>query len=46
MSTAVKEMHAFDAAKDAGRQPFKVADCRWPNGAGRKFVSPSTRCPA
>ena len=26
MSTAVKEMHAFDAARDAGRPPFKVAD--------------------
>src|SRR3970040_89467 len=26
MSTAVKEAHAVDAAKDAGRDPFKVAD--------------------
>ena len=26
MSTAVKEMHAFDAAKQSGREPFKVAD--------------------
>jgi adenosylhomocysteinase len=26
MSTAVKEIHAFDAAKQAGRVPFKVAD--------------------
>src|SRR5687767_4407179 len=26
MSTAAKEMHAFDAAKQSGRQPFKVAD--------------------
>ena len=26
MPTAVREMHAFDAAKDAGRPPFKVAD--------------------
>jgi adenosylhomocysteinase len=26
MSTAVKEMHAFDAARGAGREPFKVAD--------------------
>jgi adenosylhomocysteinase len=37
MSTAVKEQHAFDAAKDAGRDPFKVADlglAEW----GRKEV--------
>ena len=26
MSTAVKEMHAFDAAVKAGREPFKVKD--------------------
>jgi adenosylhomocysteinase len=26
MSTAVKEMHAFDAAVKAGREPYKVAD--------------------
>jgi adenosylhomocysteinase len=26
MSTAVQEMHAFDAAVKAGREPFKVAD--------------------
>jgi adenosylhomocysteinase len=26
MATAVKEQHAFDAAKDAGRDPYKVAD--------------------
>src|SRR6476619_4222006 len=26
MSTAVREMHAFDAAVKAGRAPFKVAD--------------------
>jgi adenosylhomocysteinase len=26
MSTAVKEVHAFDAAKQAGRVPYKVAD--------------------
>ena len=26
MSTAVKEMHAFEAAKKAGREPFKVKD--------------------
>ena len=26
MATAVKEMHAFDAARQAGREPFKVAD--------------------
>ena len=26
MTTAVKEMHAFDAAKQASREPFKVAD--------------------
>src|SRR5687767_3945879 len=26
MSLAVKEMHAFDAAVKAGREPFKVAD--------------------
>src|SRR5687767_10659045 len=26
MSTAVKEMHAFEAAKQTGREPFKVAD--------------------
>ncbi len=26
MSTAVSEMHAFDAAKKAGREPFKVKD--------------------
>ena len=26
MATAVKEMHAFDLAKQAGREPFKVRD--------------------
>ena len=26
MSTAVREMHAFDAAAKAGREPFKVRD--------------------
>src|SRR5215218_3669641 len=26
MSTAVREMHAFDAAAKAGREPFKVKD--------------------
>jgi adenosylhomocysteinase len=26
MATAVKEQHAFDAARDAGRDPFKVGD--------------------
>jgi adenosylhomocysteinase len=26
MSTAVKELHSYDAAKQAGRVPFKVAD--------------------
>ena len=26
MATAVKEQHAFDAAKQADRDPFKVAD--------------------
>ena len=26
MSTAVKEMHAFEAARKAGREPFKVKD--------------------
>src|SRR5260221_10803530 len=26
MSTAVREMHAFDAAVKAGREPFKVKD--------------------
>ncbi len=26
MSPAVKEIHAFDAAKQSGREPFKVAD--------------------
>ena len=26
MSTAVREMHAFDAARKAGREPFKVKD--------------------
>jgi adenosylhomocysteinase len=26
MATAVKEIHAFDAARQSGRQPFKVAD--------------------
>jgi adenosylhomocysteinase len=26
MATAVKEQHAFDAAREAGRDPFKVAD--------------------
>ncbi len=26
MSTAVRELHAFDAARQAGREPYKVAD--------------------
>ena len=26
MTTAVKEMHAFEAAKKAGREPYKVKD--------------------
>ncbi len=26
MATAVNEMHAFDAASKAGREPFKVKD--------------------
>jgi adenosylhomocysteinase len=26
MTTAVKEMHVFDATAKAGREPFKVAD--------------------
>ena len=26
MTTAVREMHAFEAAKKAGREPYKVKD--------------------
>ena len=46
MSTAVREMHAFDAAVKAGREPFKVEDLRWPSSAARRSASPSRRCPA
>src|SRR5262245_37721429 len=37
MTTAVKEQHAFDAAREAGREPYKVKDlslAEW----GRKAI--------
>ena len=46
MSVAVETLHAYDAARKAGREPFKVKDLGSPSSAATRSVSPSTRCPA
>ena len=44
--TAEKVQHSFDAARAAGREPFKVKDLCSPSSAARKSDLPSRRCPA
>ena len=46
MSVAVDTLHAYDAARKAGREPFKVKDLAWPSSAARRSAWPSTRCRA
>ena len=48
MATVIeKKQHAFEAAKAAGRVPYKVADLALrPSSAARKCASPSRKCPA
>ena len=45
MPTAVQEVHAFDAARKAGREPFKVKDLGLAEFGRKGSASPSTRCP-
>jgi len=47
MSTVLSEkMHAYEAAKAAGRVPYKVPISAWPSGAARSSVWPKAKCPA
>ena len=53
MSLAVREMHAFEAAAKAGREPYKVRDLSlaefgrkeigWPGDAGPDGLARATR---
>jgi Methylase involved in ubiquinone/menaquinone biosynthesis len=46
MATVDEKMHPYDAAKAAGREPFKVRNLAEAEFGRKEMRSPSRRCPA